>query len=49
MVPVIVAEPKLGDDPYAIAARERAGRLQANRIIIKGAAEWNAVAAELLN
>lgn len=47
MVPVQVKAPELGEDPYAVAARERAGRLQANRIIVKGAAEWNTIAAEL--
>lgn len=46
MVPVQVRNPVLGEDPYAIAARERAGRLQANRVIVKGAAEWNTMAAE---
>lgn len=46
MQPVIVPNPKLGEDPYEIAARERAGRLQANRIIVRGATEWNRVAAE---
>lgn len=45
--PVYVADPKLGEDPYQIAARERAGRLQANRIIVRGATEWNAVAADI--
>lgn len=44
--PVHVADPMLGEDPYAIAARERAGRLQANRRIVKGAAEWDTMAAE---
>jgi len=47
LVPVQVPPPKLGEDPYEIAARERAGRLQANRIIVRGAAEWSAVAAEI--
>lgn len=46
MRPVGVADPKLGEDPYLIAARERAGRLQANRIIVRGSAEWNTMAAE---
>lgn len=46
MVPVRVADPVLAEDPYEIAARERAGRLQANRIIVKGANEWNTMAAE---
>lgn len=46
LAPVQVRNPALGEDPYAIAARERAGRLQANRVIVKGAAEWNTMAAE---
>lgn len=46
LAPVGVKTPSLGEDPYQIAARERAGRLQANRIIVKAAAEWNMVAAE---
>lgn len=46
MVPVQVRDPVLAEDPYAIAARERAGRLQANRVIVKGAAEWNTMAAD---
>lgn len=47
LAPVAVKTPALGEDPYAIAARERAGRLQANRVIVKAATEWNMVAAEL--
>lgn len=47
LAPVFVPDPVLGEDPYDTAARERAGRLQANRIIVKGAAEWNAVAADI--
>lgn len=47
MQPVGVAAPVLGEDPYAVAARERAGRLQANRVIVRAAAEWNALAAAL--
>jgi len=46
LVPVFVADPALGEDPYEIAARERAGRLQANRVIVKSAQEWNTMAAE---
>jgi hypothetical protein len=38
--PVGVKAPTLGEDPYDIAARERAGRLQANRIIVKGRTAW---------
>lgn len=49
LAPVFVAQPALGEDPYEIAARERAGRLQANRIIVNGAAEWNQIAAEIGN
>lgn len=33
MRPVAVAEPKQGDALLTIAARERAGRIEANRII----------------
>ncbi len=44
--PVPVRNPALGEDPYEVAARERAGRLQANRVIVKAAAEWNTMAAE---
>lgn len=46
MVPVKVADPVLGEDPFAIAARERAGRVQANRVIVKAANEWNTMAAD---
>lgn len=46
MKPVYVADPVLAEDPYDTAARERAGRLQANRIIVKGANEWNTMASE---
>lgn len=46
MVPVRVADPVLGEDPFAIAARERAGRVQANRVIVKAANEWNTMAAD---
>lgn len=31
--PVKVQDPKAGDDPIAVAARERAGRVQANKRI----------------
>jgi hypothetical protein len=31
--PVTVADPRAGEDPVAVAARERAGRVQANKII----------------
>ena len=47
MVPVIVKTPTLGEDPYQIAARERAGRLQANRVIVRGAEEWSALARDV--
>lgn len=47
LAPVSVRDPALGEDPYQIAARERAGRLQANRVIVKAANEWNTLAAEL--
>lgn len=32
--PVVVPEPKRGETLILVAARERAGRLQANRIIV---------------
>jgi hypothetical protein len=38
--PVSVAEPKAGEDMLAIAARERAGRLTANRIIRSARGQW---------
>lgn len=31
--PVKVKDPKAGEDPLAVAARERAGRVKANRVI----------------
>lgn len=46
MKPVYVADPKIGEDPLIIAARERAGRIQANRIIVRGGKEWSAVQKE---
>jgi hypothetical protein len=46
LTPVKVADPVLGEDPYSVAARERAARLQANARIVKGANEWNTMAAE---
>lgn len=38
--PVAVPDPKAGDDAIAIAARERAGRLKANRIITNARTQW---------
>ena len=38
--PVAVPEPKAGEQLVTIAARERAGRLKANTIILKGRAQW---------
>ena len=35
-----VLEPKAGEDMLAIAARERAGRLKANRIIGNAREQW---------
>lgn len=44
--PVIVPEPVLDQQPVDIAAIERAGRIQANRIIAKARAEWNKMVAD---
>ena len=38
--PVTMVEPKAGEDLLAIAARERAGRLKANRIIGNARGQW---------
>ena len=38
--PVAVAEPQQGEHAVAVAARERAGRLKANRIIRDARAQW---------
>lgn len=46
LAPVQVRDPQLGEDPLLVAARERAGRIQANRIISWAAKEWNQVASE---
>jgi hypothetical protein len=40
MAPVAVVEPKAGESLLTIAARERAGRLKANTIIVKARAQW---------
>jgi hypothetical protein len=40
LAPVIVPEPKAGENAVAVAARERAGRLKANRIIRNARAQW---------
>lgn len=47
MAAVAVRDPFLGEDPYIIAARERAGRVQANRIIVSSKAEWLRQQADL--
>jgi hypothetical protein len=41
--PVGVADPKLGEDPLLVAARERQGRRQCNGRIIEGVADWKAM------
>lgn len=41
--PVIVPEPKAGEDVLVIAGRERAGRLKANRIILGARSQWKAM------
>lgn len=43
---VKVKDPVLGEDPYDIAARERAGRVQGNRIIINTRHAWLKMQAE---
>ena len=40
LAPVAVAEPRIGENAVAVAARERAGRLKANRIIRNARAQW---------
>jgi hypothetical protein len=39
-MPVAVPEPMTGENAVAVAARERAGRLKANRIIRNARAQW---------
>lgn len=43
---VQVKDPVLGEDPYDIAARERVGRVQANRIITNTRFTWLKMQAE---
>ncbi len=38
--PVTIADPKLGDDPLFVAAKERQGRLQCNARISAGLDAW---------
>jgi hypothetical protein len=38
--PVAAPDPKAGEDAVAVAARERAGRLKANRIIRNARVQW---------
>jgi hypothetical protein len=38
--PVAVPQPQQGENAVAFAARERAGRLKANRIIRNARAQW---------
>ncbi|MGV6876654.1 hypothetical protein ACUSIJ_28810 [Pseudochelatococcus sp. B33] len=45
-IPVTVPQPKAGDDPLVIAARERAGRGEANRRITALGQWYGAVRAE---
>jgi hypothetical protein len=40
LAPVIVVEPRVGENAVAVAARERAGRLKANTIIRNARAQW---------
>lgn len=43
--PVAVTEPHQGEACVAYAARERAGRLTANKTIEAGRDDWNAISA----
>lgn len=45
--PVRTPTPKAGDNPIAVAARERAGKAQANKIIIKFKGWYDGVRMEL--
>jgi hypothetical protein len=38
--PVAVPDPRAGENATAVAARERAGRLKANRIISNARMQW---------
>jgi hypothetical protein len=41
LTPVLVPEPKVGENVVTVAARERAGRLKANTIIRNARAQWD--------
>lgn len=43
--PVVVLEPRVGENAVAVAARERAGRLKANSIIRNARAQWEKLRA----
>ena len=43
--PVAVPDPKTGEDILAVAARERAGRMKANRIIRNARTQWDKLRA----
>jgi hypothetical protein len=45
LAPVAVSEPRIGESVVGVAARERAGRLKANRIIVKVREQWEALRA----
>jgi hypothetical protein len=46
LAPVAVSEPRLGESVVEVAARERAGRLKANRIILKTREQWERLRAQ---
>ena len=41
LTPVLVPEPRRGENAIVVAARERAGRLKANSIIRNARAQWD--------
>lgn len=46
LAPVLVPEPKAGEQMLTIAARERAGRLKANGIIRSTRKQWDKLRAD---
>ena len=45
LVPVLVPEPKAGENAVTVAARERAGRLKANTVIRTTRLQWERLRA----
>ena len=45
LAPVLVPDPKAGENAVNVAARERAGRLKANTIIKNARAQWDRLRA----